>query len=61
MNSREEFEDASSFDLLMNFKFVFQHLDAFGEHPPGHLPGAPPGLRLGLLPGRLPGSLSDPL
>ena len=61
VNSREEFEESSSFDLLMNFKFVFHHLDTFGEHPPGHLPGPPPGLRLGPLPGRLPGPLLDPL
>ena len=64
MNSREEFEESSSFDLLMNFKFTFQHLDTFGDHPPGHRTSVGP--LLGLVCGRLPGSLSlgpssDPL
>ena len=52
------------FDLLMNFKFVFSHLDTFGDHPLGQRPSL--GLRLGPVCGRLPGSLSlgpssDPL
>ena len=44
------------FDKLMNFKFVFSHLDTFDDHPLGQRPSL--GLRLGPVCGRLPGSLS---
>ena len=44
------------FDLLLNLKFVFSHLDTFGHHPLGQRPSL--GLRLGPVFGRLPGSLS---
>ena len=47
------------FDLLLNFKFVFSHLDTFGHHPLGQRP--PLGLRLGPVCGRLPGSLFQTL
>ena len=47
------------FDLLLNFKFVFSHLDTFGHHPVGQRPSL--GLRLGPVCGRLPGSLSRTL
>jgi hypothetical protein len=47
------------FDLLLNFKFVFSHLDTFGHHPLGQRPSL--GLRLGPVCGRLPGSLSRTL
>ena len=47
------------FDLLMNFKFAFSHLNTFGHHPLGQCPSL--GLRLGPVCGRLPGSLSRTL
>ena len=47
------------FDVLLYFKFVFAHLDTFGDHPLGQRPSL--GLCLGPVCGRLPGSLSDPL
>ena len=47
-----------SFDLLMNFKFAFSHLNTFGHHPLGQCPSLR--LRLGPLRGRLPVSLSRP-
>ena len=47
------------FDLLLNFKFVFSHLDTFGHHPLGQRPSL--GLRLGPVCGRLLGSLSRTL
>ena len=46
------------FDLLMNFKFAFSHLNTFGHHPLGQCPSLR--LRLGPLRGRLPVSLSRP-
>ena len=46
-------------DLLMNFKFVFSHLEIFGRHHLGQRPSL--GLRLGPVCGRLPGSLSRTL